>query len=781
MKAIIMAGGEGQRLRPITCTMPKPLVPLLNKPVIDYCVDLLKASGIDDIIVTTHYLPKKLIEHLGDGSNYGVKIRHVVEDKPLGTAGSVRAAVGMDNNDTILVISGDAITDIDLRSAIKNHDELGMRATIVLKRVALPTEYGVALLDKNGCITRFLEKPPQNEVFSDLANTGIYILEKDVLDLIPENMPFDFSKDLFPKLMAENIPIHGHISDGYWCDIGDMKQYLSAQIDMLDRKCDFKTAAIYDNGIYVEPGARISADAKLLSPCYVSSGAQIGSLACIGPNAVICSDARIGEGSSIKRSIVMSGASIREGTELRGAIICENAVVDENVLALENSVVGAKTHIGRGSTIYPNSWIWPEKNMEPGTDCSDNIVWGEGKRLAFASAGITAYADTELCPESAVRLGAAFCDSMKLSTVAVASDGRLQCAMLQAAFISGCLSQGCDVHKINSVSRSVCRYGVKNFGLDGGVYIHGSDSASHKVTIEFFDKNGKTISPASIRKLLQSFERGEKRPVTSTQIGITYDCSSAVLAYEAELSRYVGRDKLMGKGGTVLISASADITNTAALVLLKLGFNVIAKQNAKDDELYALVNSNNADIGICVHEDGSVFAVNSDGKGINDNMASVIVEVLGEGESVVLSACQPEEYLKFLREKGIDVKTETEQSILNNREPEKLILRLVQLQAENSLSPLVDALPKVAGKENKVGCSWKDVGRVFRSLVETEKQASIELVDGVKIKNDTGWVIVKPNDEFAACRIICGSYNQEYASELCDVYTRRVRDILKKQ
>lgn len=202
LKAVIMAGGEGSRLRPITCTMPKPMVPLLNKPVIDYCVELLKRHGIEDISVTLHYLPNAIKDHLGDGKDKNVQISYSLEESPLGTAGSVKMALG-DCRDSVLVISGDAITDIDLSKAIARHKSVGAAATIILKQVALPLEYGVAIMDDQGHITRFLEKPQLSEVFSDLANTGIYILEPEVINLIPDGVQYDFSKDLFPKLFEK--------------------------------------------------------------------------------------------------------------------------------------------------------------------------------------------------------------------------------------------------------------------------------------------------------------------------------------------------------------------------------------------------------------------------------------------------------------------------------------------------------------------------------------------------------------------------------------------------
>ena len=202
MKAVIMAGGDGKRLRPLSCTMPKPMVPLLNKPVLGYCLELIKKHGFDDVVLTLRYLPNPIRRYVGDGSAFGLRAKCVIEEKPLGTAGGVRGAVEVSDG-SLLVISGDAMTDFDLTSALEAHRQSGAGATILLKKVKVPMEYGVVLKDKDGFITRFIEKPSAAEVFSDLVNTGIYIIEPNVLDMIPEGTAYDFSKDLFRACCAQ--------------------------------------------------------------------------------------------------------------------------------------------------------------------------------------------------------------------------------------------------------------------------------------------------------------------------------------------------------------------------------------------------------------------------------------------------------------------------------------------------------------------------------------------------------------------------------------------------
>ena len=315
-----MAGGHGKRLRPLTCTMPKPMVPLLNKPVIDYCVELLTAHGITDIAATLHYLPDMIREHLGDGRAFGAEIRYSVEDKPLGTAGSV-AAVARPGK-PVLVMSGDAITDVDLGALIRAHADSGAAATIVLKRVQVPTEYGVALMDETGRISRFLEKPQLSQVFSDLANTGIYLLSPEAVEMIPKDQAYDFSMDLFPKMLAANMPIMGHVTESYWCDIGDLRAYVQAQRDMLAGKCAFETLAVERDGIFMEHDAKVSPEAVLIAPCYIGRDAEVAGGALLADGTVLCSGVRIGAGEQHQAEHL--AASARTGAwEIRGAVIAE--------------------------------------------------------------------------------------------------------------------------------------------------------------------------------------------------------------------------------------------------------------------------------------------------------------------------------------------------------------------------------------------------------------------------------------------------------------------------
>src|SRR5205085_2102962 len=243
VRAVVMAGGEGTRLRPLTSNQPKPMVPIVGKPCMEHIIELLREHGFDEVIITVAFLPQAIRSYFGDGESLGVSIEYSVEESPLGTAGSVRLASDK-LGETVLVISGDALCDIDLTKLVEFHREKDAAVTIGLKSVENPLEFGIVVTDEEGRIERFLEKPSWSQVFSDTINTGIYVLEPEVLRHVPTDRPYDFSKELFPLLLEMGRPIYGFSMDGYWQDIGNLDQYRQANFDALEERVGLAISGI---------------------------------------------------------------------------------------------------------------------------------------------------------------------------------------------------------------------------------------------------------------------------------------------------------------------------------------------------------------------------------------------------------------------------------------------------------------------------------------------------------------------------------------------------------
>jgi mannose-1-phosphate guanylyltransferase / phosphomannomutase len=300
MKAVIMAGGFGTRLRPLTSNIPKPMVPMVNKPIMEHIVELLKTHNIKDIVSTLFYQPDAITGYFGDGSAFGINMQYRKAEADYGTAGSVRNAKDF-LNESFLVISGDVLTDFDLSAALRFHEEKKAKATLLLTRVSNPLQFGVVLTKDDGKIARFLEKPSWGEVFSDTINTGIYIIEPDVLDLVPEKQEFDFSKNLFPILLKRDLGLYGYIAKGYWKDIGSLNDYQDAHMDALRGDVKLNIEGTKKENLILGESTTVETDPRHLTGtsiigrnCRIHNGAVIS-------NSVVGDDCEIFPGSIIRR------------------------------------------------------------------------------------------------------------------------------------------------------------------------------------------------------------------------------------------------------------------------------------------------------------------------------------------------------------------------------------------------------------------------------------------------------------------------------------------------
>src|ERR671930_977211 len=302
-KAVVMAGGEGTRLRPLTSNQPKPMVPIVGKPCMEHILDLLKLHGFEDVIVTVAFLPQQIRSYFGSGETLGMTIEYSVEESPLGTAGSVRLASDR-LDETFLVISGDALCDIDLGKLVAFHREKGAAVTIGLKSVDNPLEFGIVVTDEDGRVERFLEKPSWGQVFSDTINTGIYVLEPEVLKHIPQDRPYDFSKELFPLLLEMGRPIFGYVCDGYWQDIGNLDQYRQADLEALDENVRLDIPGIKIRGdVWVGEGVEIDDVEGVEGPAFIGNYCTVSPESSVGPYSVLETSVTLREGARTARSV----------------------------------------------------------------------------------------------------------------------------------------------------------------------------------------------------------------------------------------------------------------------------------------------------------------------------------------------------------------------------------------------------------------------------------------------------------------------------------------------
>ncbi len=341
MKAVILAGGKGTRMRPLTYLNPKPMLPLMNKPFLEYFITRLKSFGITDIILSIQYLPEKFSEYFGDGSKFGVNLRFVVEEKPLGTCNDVKNVEKFIGNEAFMVFNGDILTSLNLRNMINFHKLKKADITISLAPVEDPTAYGLVPIDKDCRVIEFLEKPSLEEISTNLINAGTYIIESHILGHVPPNESYSFERELFPKVLKLGYKIYGFKSDDYWLDLGTPEKYMMAHIDIMDRKIDFKYPykKMYPN-IYIGNGTKIKKENLTAGPIIIGENTVIEQNAKILPLTVIGSNCVINSDTSVAESIIFDGCIIGKNCIIRNSILARNVKIGNNVKIEGNSIVG---------------------------------------------------------------------------------------------------------------------------------------------------------------------------------------------------------------------------------------------------------------------------------------------------------------------------------------------------------------------------------------------------------------------------------------------------------
>ena len=352
MKAVILAGGKGTRLRPLTYQNPKPMLPLVNKPFMYSFVSWLKFYGLNDIILSTCYLPEVFLKCFGDGSSIGVKLTYVTESVPLGTCGAVKNVEEYLDNSSFMVFNGDILTSLNLKEMISFHKKKKADITISLVSVEDPTSYGLVPIDNEGRVKEFLEKPNWEEITTNLINAGTYIIEPDVMELVPSGKNYSFERGLFPKALSNGYKIYGFKSDSYWLDVGTPQKYLTAHYDILDKKINFEFPyrEVFQN-VYIGEGAKYRKENFISGPVVVGEGtiikkgAKVLPLTTVGKNCYISSDCKI------SRCVIFDNCKIGNNCCIKDSIISRNVKIDENVKVEDVSVIGDGSIVGKGNVL----------------------------------------------------------------------------------------------------------------------------------------------------------------------------------------------------------------------------------------------------------------------------------------------------------------------------------------------------------------------------------------------------------------------------------------------
>jgi mannose-1-phosphate guanylyltransferase/phosphomannomutase len=828
MKAVIMAGGEGTRLRPLTSNCPKPMLPLANRPMMEHIVSLVKRHGIDEIVVTVAFLANQIRTYFGDGSEFGVRMVYATEDQPLGTAGSVRNAMD-ELDEPFLVISGDVLTDIDLGHIIAFHEENKALATIGLVAVENPLEFGIVITHEDGSIERFLEKPTWGEVFSDTINTGIFVLDPEIFDFIPADRPVDFSGEVFPALLEANKPLFGSVTSGYWEDVGTLEAYVSAHKDVMDGRVHLDVPGFeLGRGIWLGEGAEVHPDARMEGfaiigeNCRVEAGARIGNYTVLGSNVRVRGDA------DLERAVVHDNSYLGEGVRIRGAVIGRSSDLRRGASIDDGAVIGDECFIGENAHVGPGVKIYPFKTVEASAVINSSIIWeSKGARSLFGRVGVSGLANVDVSPELAARVAMAFATTLrKDTTVAISRDSSRAARMLKRAFIAGLNASGINVLDLEMASVPVTRYLARSPLALAGVTIRLVDGDPQSVVIRFFDHSGVDITEDAQRKIERLFNREDFRRVLASEIGDIGFPSRALEFYTEALGSTV--DLAAVRGGHFKLVVDYGFGSTAFVlptVFAKLGAEVLGvnpyastrqRIAADRDEAVAnvsrLVKASGAHLGALIDADGEhLTLIDDEGEVLTDDQARMafVTLVAGHllGDRIALPVNVSQVADRIVEAAGVRIqhtKTSTAALMAAASEPGvgfaasgdggfilpgflpafdacAALVKLLELLAkeDRKLSAVREGLPRAFIAHDTVITPWEQKGLVMRTLVELSKDRRLELIDGVKVIHDEGWVLALPDPEEPVTHIWSEGPDQATARNLAQEYVRRIRQTLR--
>ncbi len=645
-----MAGGEGSRLRPLTANRPKPMVPVANLPAMEHILLLLKRHGIREVVATLYYEARVIQDYFRDGQDFDMRLHYAVEDRPLGTAGSVRLAREF-LDETFLVVSGDAVTNIDLNRVTQFHRSRDAAATLTLYRVANPLEYGVVVTDEEGRLLRFQEKPTWGEVLSDTINTGIYVLEPSVLDLVPEDQSFDFSNDLFPILLRDKIPMYGYVADGYWTDVGNVEEYRRSNVDVVSGVAGVELptrrvgGAVAAAGADVAPGASIFGQVLLGRECKIRAGAVVNGPSVIGDYTVVESGARIDE------SIVWANSYVGRGARLQSCVVGRQCIIQADARICEGAVIGDGTTIGRGADIRPAVKLWPNKQIDEGAVVTSSLVYGsQARRTLFGSHGIAGLANVEMTPEFAARIGAALGSVLSPGALVVANrDVSPPARMVKRAVMAGLTSAGMKVLDMGALPVPAAGHRISQEDAAAGVHVRLSRHQYGAVEVLMLGPDGSDLAPRLQRSIETVMAREDFRRASPEEIGqiIVVDVSTG---YVEGLTRQVKLDPMRETPLSLVIDYSGGAAlNVLPPILARAGFQHVAMSGRhtgldawqSDEEvaeevgrLSRITASIGADIGIRLDMDGGcIWVVDETGRPVSEiSLAGVLLSLIASGE-----------------------------------------------------------------------------------------------------------------------------------------------------
>ena len=755
MKAVIMAGGEGSRLRPLTCTLPKPMAKILGKPIIEYIFDILCVSGITEAAVTLGYLPHIIEEHYENGYK-NLNLEFFREEEPLGTAGSVKnAASGFD--EPFVVISGDALCNFNIRKIMDYHKASGAKITIVATDADNPCEYGIVKADKENRVLGFVEKPSWTQAVSNLANTGVYIINPECLELIPKGRKYDFAADLFPLMLERDMPIYCYHTSDYWCDVGNIEAYLKCQRDVFDGKLKLPVGSTA-SGIYAKkdlPGG----DYSVVPPVYIGEKVEIEDGAVIGPYAVIDDNCFIGKNTKIRYSSVLENSWIACDSAVTGALVCSGAALKKRSSLFEGCVVGSGSVIGENACVKPSVRVWPGKIIGNGASVNSDVRYGNVKAKFLSDGGADEAQGIRLDAVTCTHLGLSLGNSSAMRRVGIANDGSACARMMQLAVTAGLTASGCSVWDFGECFDAQLKFLVNMCGIDAGLFVCGNENR----TISICDGSGLSVP----RYLEREVERGmsfcEFCETSAEKMKDVSDMSGIRGLYFQELTKQA----LYGLDG---ISVCVESENESVKNMLDCCLSKLGADSGKD-------------IVFTVDEKGStVSAVTPEGRyGYEKLLAVCCLNEVRNGRNVAVPYDAPD-YLDRLAEthgrkvyRYLGTPADNSDAAARKLAEKQIFVRdglfmavklLSAMKERNcSLERLISEIPEkfIVKKQVEIDFSPSYLSR----LAGEEAVGRTNNFEGVKIIKSSGRLLIIPERSGERVKIFAEADTMEAAEEMC--------------
>jgi mannose-1-phosphate guanylyltransferase/phosphomannomutase len=829
VKAVIMAGGEGTRLRPQTSNLPKPMLPLVGRPMMEHIVSLLRRHGITDIVVTVAFLPNAIRSYFGNGSELGVRMVYATEETPLGTAGSVRNARD-ELTERFLVISGDVLTDINLTSMIEFHEKNGALATLALCAVENPLEFGIVITREDGSIERFLEKPGWGQVFSDTINTGIYVLEPEIFDVIPEGRAVDFSSEVFPTVLEAGAPIFGYVADGYWEDVGTTAAYLKAHEDILNGKVEVDISGFeLKPGVFLGKGSSVDPSARLDAPAFIGENCTIDEDAVIGAYTTVGANTRVAERAELRYSVVGENSYIGQAARVEGSVLGRSCDLRRGARCEPGSVVGEGCLIGAHAELRGGVKVYPYKVVEAGAQVQSSIVWESGgTRTLFGREGVRGIVNVDISPELAVRLAKAWASSLeKGSVITTSRDTSRAARVLKRALMVGCNSVGVNVTDLEVATIPVTRHHIRTRGTQGGLTVRLSPDDPQSVAIRFFDSDGLDLSEGEQRRIERLYHREEFRRVTAGDIGDIDFSPRALEHYTADVVEAFDLPNASRRDLKLVLDLSYGAASFVMPNLLSkvkadvLSINPYAQTPgmisvdpvASAARVVQSVRASGADLGAVIDAGGEhLTLVDGTGRVLTDDEAlMVFLDLMTAGDEpvrVALPATVSYRAYRLCDSRGAEIITTALSSsrlmeaaasggvayaadqdggfifpdFLPSFDGAAALVNLIALlgRSGESLAQVASRLPDLPIIRTEVETPFEQKGLVMRTLMEqlAEEDSELVLIDGIKVLSPTGWVLVVPDPEEPTTHVWAEGADRADSERLSSGYVERLRQIL---